>query len=89
MFPSKVDKTIHFGSSLSATKCYPYNAWPRNLSAISPTRNLVCMYAHLPMHTADIWKNIEISFNFLKAFLSLNQDKYFSLHCCFLCLSFY
>ena len=58
MFPSKVDKKICFGSSLSATKCYPYKAWPRNLSAISPTRDLVCMYAHLPMHTAEIWKNI-------------------------------
>ena len=58
MFLSKVDKKICFGSSLSATKCYPYKAWPRNLSAISPTRDLVCMYAHLPMHTAEIWKNI-------------------------------
>ena len=53
----KSRQKICFGSSLSATKCYPYKAWPRNLSAISPTRELVCMYAHLPMHTAEIWKN--------------------------------
>ena len=36
---------------LSATKCYPYKGWPRKLSAISPTRNVVCIYAHMPMHT--------------------------------------
>ena len=29
-FPSKVDKKIRFGGSLSETKCYPYKAWPRN-----------------------------------------------------------
>ena len=55
-FPSKVGKKIRFGDSLSATKCYPCEAWPRNLAAISPTRNVVCMYAHTPMHTAEIWK---------------------------------
>ena len=54
----KSRQKIRFGGSLSATKCYPYKAWPRNLSAISPTRDLVCMYAHLPMHTAELWKNI-------------------------------
>ena len=47
---------IRFGGCLSATKCYPPKAWPRNLSGISPTRNVVCMYAHTPMHTAEIWK---------------------------------
>ena len=34
---------------LSATKCYLYKGWPRNLSAISPTRNVVCMYTRTPM----------------------------------------
>ena len=37
-FPSEVDKKIGFGGSLSTTKCYPYKAWPRNLSAVSTTR---------------------------------------------------
>ena len=55
-FPIKEDKKIRFGGSLSATKCYPYKAWPSNLSAISPTRNVVCMSAHTPMHRAEIWK---------------------------------
>ena len=60
MFPSEVDKIISFGISLSATKCYPYKAWPRNLSAISTTRNIACMCAHAPMYTAEIWeKNID------------------------------
>ena len=54
----KVEKNIRFGGSSPVTKCYPYKAWPRNISAISPTRNGVCMYAHTPMHTAEIWKNI-------------------------------
>ena len=79
MFPSKVDKKIRFGGFLSATKCYLYKAWPRNLSVISPTRNVVCMYAHMPMQTVEIWKNIYIFFYFLKAFLPLNQDEYFAL----------
>ena len=70
---------IRFGDSLSATKCYPYEAWPRNLAAISPTRNVVCMYAHTPMHTAEIWK-IYRFFYFLKALLSFNRDKYFALY---------
>ena len=52
----KKTKKIHFGGSLSATKCYPYKARPRNLSAISPASNVACMYAHTPMHTAEIWK---------------------------------
>ena len=43
--PSKEDKKMHFGGSLSPTKCYPYKAGPRNLSAISPTRNVTYMYA--------------------------------------------
>ena len=45
-----------FCGSLSATKCYPYQARPRNLSAISLARNVACMYASTPMHTAEIWK---------------------------------
>ena len=65
---------------LSATKCYPYKGWPRNLSAISPTRNIVCMYAHTPMNTAEIWKKYIDFFHFLKAFLSLNRDKHFVLY---------
>ena len=41
----------------------------------------MCKYAHTPMHTAEIWGgNI---FLFLKAFLSLNRDKYFALYWCF------
>ena len=56
MFPSKVDKKICFGGSLSPTKCYLYKVWPRNLSAISTTRNVACVYAHMPMHTAETWK---------------------------------
>ena len=53
----KKTKKIHFGGSLSATKCYPYKARPRNLLAIFPARNVVDLYAHTPMHTAEIWKN--------------------------------
>ena len=45
-----------FCGSLSATKCYPYQARPRNLSAISLARNVACMYASTLMHTAEIWK---------------------------------
>ena len=71
--------------ALSATKCYPYKARPRNLSAISPTRNVACMYAHTPMHTAEIWKKYRLCrlFYFLRAFLSLNREKYFALYWCF------
>ena len=72
-------KKIHFGGSLPATKCYPYKAWPRNLSAISPVRNVACMYAHTPMHTAEIWKNVWI-FLFPETILSFNQDKYFAFN---------
>ena len=35
------------------------------------------------MHTAEIWKKYIDFFYFLKVFLSLNRDKYFSLYCCF------
>ena len=42
-----------------------------NLSAISTTTNVACMYTHMPMHTAEIWKKYIDFFNFLKAFLSL------------------
>ena len=59
----------------------PYKAWPRNLSAKSTTRKVACMQAHLPMHTTEIGK--KNFFNFLKAFLSLNWDKYFALYWCF------
>ena len=55
---------ICFGVSLSATKCYPYKAWPRNLSAISTTRNVACMYAHTLMYTAEIWKKYIVFFIF-------------------------
>ena len=42
------------------------------------------MYAHMPMHTAEIWKKyIDFFKYFPKAFLSLNRDKYFALHWCF------
>ena len=40
------------------------------------------MYAHTPMHTAEIWGKKRF-FYFLKAFLSLNRDKYFALYWCF------
>ena len=52
--PSKEHQKIHFGGSLSATKCYPYKARPRNLSTISPTRNVACMCVYTFMHTAEI-----------------------------------
>ena len=55
-FPSKVDKKKSLRRFLSATKFYPYKAWPRNLSAVSTTRNVACMYAHTPLRIADIWK---------------------------------
>ena len=60
-----------YAGYLSTTECYPYKAWPRNLSAISTTRNVACMYAHLPMHTAEMRKKY---LDFLK--VSLNRDKY-------------
>ena len=42
-------KKMRFGGSLSATKRYAYKARPRNLSAISPTRNVTyMMYTHTP-----------------------------------------
>ena len=89
---SKVDKKICFGGSLSTTKCYPYKVWPRNLSAISTTRNVACVYAHMPMHTAETWKKYIDFFYFLKAFLSLNWDQYFAFFGVFVLgfpLSFY
>ena len=52
----KKKKKKHFGRSLSATKRYPYKARSRNLSAISLARNVGWMYAHTPMHKAEIWK---------------------------------
>ena len=87
-FLQKKTKRTHFGRASSATKsCYPYKSQPRKLSAISPTRNVACMqpciYAHTPMHTAEIWNKYIDFFNFLEAFLSLNRDKYFSLYWCF------
>ena len=45
-FPSQVEKKLLRGS-LSTTKCHPYKAWPRNLSAISTTRNVAYMYAKI------------------------------------------
>ena len=91
-FPSKVDKKICFGGSLSTTKCYPYKVWPRNQSAISTTRNVTCVYAHMPMHRGETWKKYVDFFYFLKAFLSLNCDKYFAFFGVFVLgfpLSFY
>ena len=41
-------------ASLPATPFYPYKAWPRNLSAISTTRNVACMYAHTWMKNAKL-----------------------------------
>ena len=41
------------------------------------------MYSHMPMHTAEIWKKYIEFFYFLKAFLLLNWDKYFTLYWCF------
>ena len=42
------------------------------------------MHVHnMPMHTAKIWKKYLDFFYFLKAFLSLNWEKYFALHWCF------
>ena len=41
------------------------------------------MNAHTRMHTAEIWKTYIDFFYFLKAFLSLNRDKYFALYWCF------
>ena len=71
-------KTKKFASAVlcQQQKCYPYKAWPRNLSAISTTKRVACMYAHMPMHTAEIWT---ICRDFSKVFLSLNCDKYFAL----------
>ena len=54
----KSRQKIRFGGSLSATKWYPYKAWPRILSAIFTTRNVACLYAQTSMHTAEIWKKI-------------------------------
>ena len=84
-FLQKKTIKIHFGGSLSATKCYPYRARPRNLSGISTTRNVACMYTHTPMYTAEIWKKYRLCrlFYFLRAFLSLNREKYFPLYWCF------
>ena len=45
------------------------------------------MYAHTPMHTAEIWKKDIDLFYFLKSFLSLNRDKCFALYWCF-CVRF-
>ena len=84
MFPSKEHKKIHFGGSLSATKCYPYKARARNLSTISPTRNVVCTYTCV--YTYAYSRNLEKTYRFflfLKAFSLLNQDKYFALYWCF------
>ena len=41
------------------------------------------MHAHMPMHTAKIWKKYKAFFLFPEAFLSLNWDKYFALYWCF------
>ena len=41
------------------------------------------MYAHMPMHTTEIWKKYIDFFYFLKAFLLLNWDKYFAIYWCF------
>ena len=44
----------------------------------------MCIYAHTPMHTTEIWKKCtEIFLNFMKELLSLNRDKYFALCWCF------
>ena len=79
--PNQIKKNC-YGGSFSATKCYPYEAWPSNLSAT--IRNVARVYPHTPMHTAEIWKNyVDFFLYFLKAFLSLNRDKYFALQSCF------
>ena len=53
------DKKICFGGSLSATKCYLWKAWPRNLSAISTTRNVTCTHIHLCIHLKSGKKYID------------------------------
>ena len=46
------------------------------------------MCTQIPMHTAEIWKKYIEIFYFLKAFLSINWDKYFALYwCCLLGIS--
>ena len=75
-------KKIRFDGCLSASKCYPYKAWRRNLSAISPTRNVAFMYARTYTY-AYSWNLDKNFFFFAKAFLSLNRDKYLALYRCF------
>ena len=41
-------KNTLWRGSLSVTKCHRYKARPRNLSTISPTRNVTYMYTHTP-----------------------------------------
>ena len=51
-FPSKADKNNSLQRFLVSIKmwCYPFKAWPRrNLSAISTTRNVACMYTHISL----------------------------------------
>ena len=38
-----------------------------------------CMYAHTPMHTAEIWKNIWI-FLFPESILLIDRDNYIALY---------
>ena len=43
----------------------------------------MCMYAHTPIYTVEIWKKYSLFLNFLKADLSLNRDKCFALYRCY------
>ena len=69
----QIRQKIHFDGSLSATECYPYK----------PCLVCACMYAHTPMHTAEIWKKCIDFILFPESILSLNRYKYFALYCCF------
>ena len=83
-FPfNRRQKKIHFGGSLSAAKCYLYKAWPGNYQ-IFLLPGMWYAFTHIRLCIQPkSGKIYRFFFNFRKAFLSLNRDKYFTLYWCF------
>ena len=84
MFPLKVDKKIHFGGSLSATKCYHIKLSPGTYQLfLLPGMKRACTHIRLCIQPKS-GKNINRFFRFFlfreSIFFSLNRDKYFALY---------
>ena len=82
MFPLRVDKKIHFGRSLSATKCYRIKLGPGTYQLfLLPGMKRACTHIRLCIQPKS--KNIYIYMDFLDFFFYFLKAFFFALCWCF------